>query len=236
MKVRDKIRIERLSFFYGDRPVLRDISARLPENRITAVVGPSGQGKSTFLTTLNRLWEGTTAARLAGSVGIRFGGGGFKDIYDRSMPVHWLRQKVGMVFQNPNPLPMSVYKNAAFPLKLAGERQPGLIEDRVRRCLEQAYLWDEVKDRLAEDARNLSGGQQQRLCIARALILQPEVLLLDEPTSSLDGRAGQVIEDLLGELRSRCTVVMVSHYMDQVSRVADVVMEMADGTLVQAAG
>jgi len=147
-------------------------------------------------------------------------------------PLDHLRRRVGMVFQDPNPLPMSIFKNVAFPLTLAGERDRRAIADKVQDALVQAFLWDEVKDRLTSDARLLSGGQQQRLCIARALISAPEVLMLDEPTASLDARACEVIEALLLSLKTKCTILVVSHYMDQVQRVADCVMEMAHGRLV----
>jgi len=146
-------------------------------------------------------------------------------------PVVQLRKRVGMVFQDPNPLPMSIFKNVAFPLKLAGLRNRQQMEARVHDALVQAFLWDEVKDRLDTDARLLSGGQQQRLCIARALINSPEVLLLDEPTASLDARACEVVETLLHRLKSNCTLLLVTHYMDQVHRVADCVMEMNQGRL-----
>jgi phosphate transport system ATP-binding protein len=147
-------------------------------------------------------------------------------------PVNRLRRKVGMAFQNPNPLPMSIYKNVAFPLKLAGEKEKQKMENKVQTALAWAFLWEEVKDRLSADARTLSGGQQQRLCIARALILKPEVLLLDEPTASLDTKAAEVIEDLISNLKSHCTILMVSHYLDQVQRVADDVMELVGGSLI----
>jgi phosphate transport system ATP-binding protein len=225
-----KIRLEHLSFDYGRRRVLDDISIQIPENAITAIVGPSGQGKSTLLTCLNRLWEKVPGTRISGRVSIRFGDR-WHDIYASEMPLHWLRRKVGMVFQVPNPLAMSIFKNAAFPLKLAGEHTRPDLAGRVRQALERAFLWEEVCDRLDHDARTLSGGQQQRLCIARALILEPEVLLLDEPTSSLDRQAGAVIESLLTSLRRRCTLVMVSHHIEQVRRVADGVLQLSDGRL-----
>jgi phosphate transport system ATP-binding protein len=148
-------------------------------------------------------------------------------------PVNRLRRKVGMVFQTPNPLPMSIYKNVAFPLKLLGEKEKQKIEAKVQTALVEVFLWDEVKDRLDADARTLSGGQQQRLCLARTLILHPEVLLLDEPTASLDAKAARVIEDLISHLKSHCAILMVSHYLDQVKRVADDVMDMVGGCLIR---
>ncbi|MDY6903575.1 MAG: phosphate ABC transporter ATP-binding protein [Thermodesulfobacteriota bacterium] len=220
-----KISITQLTFAYGKTVVLDNLSATFDEHRITAITGPSGRGKSTFLTVLNRLWEDIAGARITGSVQIRFGNNDL-DIYHPSVDVCDLRRRVGMVFQTPNPLPMSIMKNVTFPLTLAGEKGRENVHEKAKTALQAAFLWDEVKDRLGADARSLSGGQQQRLCIARALVLTPEVLLLDEPTSSLDRNAGEVIEDLLIRLKDRCTVLMVSHYQDQVQRVADRILEL----------
>lgn len=226
-----KISIEDLHFSYKDTPVLSGANLRIMENTINAIVGPSGIGKSTFLTTLNRLWETSPGARFHGKVEICFRGIP-QDIYDRDFPATTLRRKVGMVFQTPNPLPMNIFRNVAFPLKLAGKTPRGETEESVEKALRQAYLWDEVKDRLQKEALLLSGGQQQRLCIARALVLEPEVLLLDEPTSSLDEKAGSVIEDLLVDLKKNCTIVMVSHYLDQVRRIANTVHALENGKFV----
>lgn len=228
-----KIELEHLSFFYGEQCVLQDVSAGFSEHAITAIVGPSGQGKSTLLTAINRLWVESGNGRQTGRVLIR--------LDDRMVdvaryPVVQLRKRVGMVFQDPNPLPMSIFKNVAFPLRLAGLKDRQQIEARVQDALAHACLWDEVKDRLDADARLLSGGQQQRLCIARALINSPEVLLLDEPTASLDAGACEVIETLLHRLKAHCTLLMVTHYMDQVHRVADCVMEMNLGRLREPQG
>lgn len=228
-----KIQLTDLTFCYGLKCILDGVSARFADRAITAIVGPSGQGKSTLLATINRLWEEIPGARVRGKVEIAFKEGTV-EINGDGYPVNRLRRKVGMVFQEPNPLPMSIYKNVAFPLKLAGEKEKSRIEAKVYDVLTQAFLWEEVKDRLRDDARTLSGGQQQRLCIARSLILEPEVLLLDEPTASLDARAACVIEELLSSLKSRCTLLMVSHYMDQVHRVADDVMELTGGRLAPA--
>ncbi len=223
--------LDNLSFSYGPKSVFSGIQAAFRTRRITAIVGPSGQGKSTLLTVFNRLWEEIPGARAHGEVKIRLDGG-WVDVNAGVYPVHRLRRKVAMVFQDPNPLPMSIARNVAFPLKLAGQKDKASIQARVRRALQQAFLWEEVKDRLDADARMLSGGQQQRLCIARALILNPEVLLLDEPTASLDAKAGGVIEDLLLALKTDCTILMVSHYRGQVRRVADCTVQLADGKLI----
>lgn len=221
-----KIIVKNLTFAYGDTVVLEELSASFEENRISAITGPSGRGKSTFLTVLNRLWENSPGARMEkGEVLIRFGKDIFENIYAPSMDPVALRRKVGLVFQAPNPLPMSIMKNMMFPLKLKGGIDKRRSAVKAKTALQQAFLWDEVKDRLDDDARTLSGGQQQRLCIARALILEPEVLLLDEPTASLDANAGKIIESLLVHLKSRCTLLMVSHDLDQVKRVADQVFE-----------
>jgi phosphate transport system ATP-binding protein len=226
-----KIRVADLNFAYRDRTILRDVSVDFDEKTITALTGSSGAGKSTFLMTLNRLWENIANAKMRGSVKIKLQNQ-FRDIYAADLAVTDLRKMVGMVFQVPNPLPMSIRKNVAFPLKLSGERSRGLVDQKIEKALKMANLWDEVKDRLNEDARNLSGGQQQRLCIARALVLEPEVLLLDEPTSSLDQASTAVIEDLLLQLKDRLTILIVSHHPEQVKRIADKVVEFADSGIV----
>lgn len=225
-----KISVRNVSFYYNAEPVLDSISLDIVKNSITSITGPSGQGKSSFLMVLNRLWENIEGARVDGRVRIDFGRG-FEDIYQKKISLPRLRQKVGMVFQSPNPLPMSIYKNVAFPLKLIGEKDRSRVSQKVKQALENACLWDEVKDRLQDDAGALSGGQQQRLCIARSLVLEPQVLLLDEPTSSLDENSVKAIEELLVKLKSNCTIIMVSHYMDQVKRIADQQFVMADKKL-----
>jgi len=211
--------------------VLKKVIAGFTESKITALIGPSGAGKSTFLMTLNRLWESFPEAKMTGKVEIKFSGM-YRDIYDKSFPVPTLRRRVGMVFQTPNPLPMSIYRNIAFPLKLAGEKDRRIISQKVEEALDRAYLWDEVKDRLDENALNLSGGQQQRLCVARALVMEPEVLLLDEPTSSLDDSAGRVIEDLIVSLKEKLTILVVSHYLEQVKRLADKIIRFSEGSVI----
>ncbi|OPY13052.1 MAG: Phosphate import ATP-binding protein PstB 3 [Syntrophus sp. PtaU1.Bin005] len=226
-----KIRVADLNFFYRERRILQDLTVHFAEHSITALIGPSGAGKSTFLITLNRLWENLPEARMSGKVEITLGGLR-RDIYQEAFPVTELRRRVGMVFQTPNPLPMSIYKNVAFPLKMAGGTDQKEMRRKVEQTLKMAYLWEEVKDRMNDDARKLSGGQQQRLCIARALVLEPEVLLMDEPTSSLDSTATEVIEGLLLELRKHLTILVVSHYLDQVKRVADRVVSFEEGAIV----
>jgi phosphate transport system ATP-binding protein len=220
-----KIRVENLIFSYHQTPVFENINLDFEAHAITAITGPSGRGKSTFLTILNRLWESQPFAKMQGKVWILLDGQ-WVDIYGKTLSKPDLRRKVGMVFQTPNPLPMSIYKNMAFPLKLTGVADKSLIEDKITAALRQAFLWEEVKDRLHDSAFGLSGGQQQRLCIARALVSQPEILLLDEPTSSLDAGAASVIEDLLVSLKERCTLIVVSHYLDQVSRIADTALKL----------
>jgi len=176
------------------------------------------------------MWDDIPGARQEGEIRIRLGGEWVSP--DQSdIPLPLLRRKVGMIFQEPNPLPMSIARNMAFPMKLAGIRDKAAIAERTRNALEQAFLWEEVRDRLEDSAMDLSGGQKQRLCVARALVSEPEVLLCDEPTSSLDARAAEVIESLLVRLKARCAIVVVSHAMDQVERIADRVMALGNGRL-----
>jgi phosphate transport system ATP-binding protein len=221
-----KIKIDSLNFYYQQKVVLRGLKAELQENAITTVIGPSGVGKTTFLMVLNRLYESIPNCRVEGKVEMKLNGQ-YVDIH--SLPTTTLRKKVGMVFQVPNPLPMSIFKNVAFPLRLSGITDRNYIEEKVEQLLKNAFLWDEVKDRLEDSALKLSGGQQQRLCIARAMIMQPEVLLLDEPTSSLDIEAALKIEELLESLRERCTLIIVSHYADLIKRISDHVLTLKGG-------
>lgn len=227
-----KIRTESLSFSYGERLLLEDISVEFADQAITAITGPSGTGKSTLLTVFNRLWEEIGGGPLRGRVHLRLEGR-WQDIHAPEIPVSTLRRRVGMVFQTPNPLPMSLAANLAFPLKLAGIDDKEEIAARSREALRRVHLLAEVEDRLTSDARLLSGGQQQRLCLARALMLRPEVLLLDEPTSSLDPKACAGIEELLLELKESCAIVLVSHYQDQISRIADMVYLLGERTLLR---
>jgi phosphate transport system ATP-binding protein len=188
----------------------------IPRQRITALIGPSGCGKSTFLKTLDRMNDLVPGVRVTGQV--RFGG---EDIYGRGVDVTQLRKRVGMVFQKANPFPMSIYDNVAYGPRLHGCRRRGQLDELVERSLRGAALWDEVKDRLKTSALGLSGGQQQRLCIARALAVEPEVLLMDEPTSALDPAATMRIEELMQQLRTQYTVVIVTHNMQQAMRISD---------------
>jgi phosphate transport system ATP-binding protein len=232
MEDKIKIQIRDLWFYYKTNPILENIHVDIPKNTITSITGPSGQGKSSFLMTLNRLWQSIDGASVKGQIKINFGNG-FEDINHQNYLLPQLRQKVGMVFQTPNPLPMSIYKNIAFPLKLIGEKNQKKNLLKVEQALKRAFLWEEVKDRLTHDATELSGGQQQRLCIARALVLEPQVLLLDEPTSSLDEASVKKIEQLLLNLKENCTIILVSHYMDQVKRIADKKLVLSNRQLMQ---
>ena len=227
-----KIRTKKLSVSYNAKDILRNSSMDFESNKITAIVGPSGSGKSTFLLTLNRLWETVPECSMDGEVFIEFENV-LHNIHRKNYDVNGLRRKVGLVFQAPNPLPMTIYENIAFPLKLAGSKiKTAATRGRVKECLQKVGLWDEVSDRLDSSALELSGGQQQRLCIARALILEPEILLLDEPTSSLDHKASAFIEQLLLKLKESCTILVVSHYLDQVQRIADSIVTIENCILV----
>lgn len=232
MKNKIKIQIRNLWFYYKTSSILENIHVDILENTITSITGPSGQGKSSFLMTLNRLWQNIDGASVKGKVKINFGNG-FKDINHPEYPLPQLRKKVGMVFQVPNPLPTSIYKNIAFPLKLIGEKNQKKNFPKIEHALKKAFLWEEVKDRLKEDARVLSGGQQQRLCIARSLVLEPQILMLDEPTSSLDETSVEMIEQLLLKLKGNCTIILVSHYMDQIKRIADKKLVLSNRQLKQ---
>ena len=221
-----KIKIEGLNCYYQQKIILKGCKGEFEENAITTIIGPSGVGKTTFLMVLNRLYELIPNCRVEGKVEFKLNGRYF-DIH--SLPPTVLRKKMGMVFQAPNPLPMSIFKNVAFPLRLSGVKDRKYLVEKVEKVLRDAILWDEVKDRLEDSALKLSGGQQQRLCIARAMITQPDVLLLDEPTSSLDIEAALKIEELLSGLKERCTLIIVSHYADLTRRISDSVVTLKDG-------
>ena len=212
-----QIEIENLNVYYGEFRAVRDISLTVQPHAITAIIGPSGCGKSTFLRTLNRMHELTANTRVEGSV--RLDG---EDIYGPAVDPVALRRVVGMVFQRPNPFPtMSIYDNVVAGLRLTGRPRGTNFDEVVERCLRRAALWDEVKDKLRQGGTSLSGGQQQRLCIARALAVDPEVILMDEPASALDPVATLRIEELMAELRTNYTIVIVTHNMQQASRISD---------------
>ncbi|MFN3267894.1 MAG: phosphate ABC transporter ATP-binding protein PstB [Zestosphaera sp.] len=212
-----KIKVENLNAWFGTKQVLKNINIEIKENAVTAIIGPSGCGKTTFLRCLNRMHEITPGARVSGKV--IFNG---INIYDKGVDPVMIRKKIGMVFQKPNPFPMmSIYDNVAIGLKLNGVRDKKTLDAVVRRSLELANLWDEVKDDLNRSGVSLSGGQQQRLCIARALAVEPEVLLMDEPCSALDPVATAKIEALIRKLAENYTVVIVTHNIQQAARISD---------------
>jgi phosphate transport system ATP-binding protein len=217
-----------LSFFYGGTRALSNISLDLTANAVTALIGPSGCGKSTFLRCFNRMNDLIPHTRVEGEVLLDG-----EEIYAPEVDVVDLRRKVGMVFQKPNPFPKTIFDNVAYGPRVNGFGEPGRIPERVERALRQAALWDEVKDRLDKSALGLSGGQQQRLCIARALAVEPEVLLMDEPASALDPIATQKIEDLIGELKREYTIVIVTHNMQQAARVSDFTAFFYLGSLIE---
>ena len=212
----DKIVIEHLNLWYGSFQALKDINLRLPANEITAFIGPSGCGKSTLLKSLNRRNALVEGCRIEGTVTLDG-----EDIFSRKMDVNLLRKRVGMVFQKPNPFPMSIYDNVAYGPRTHGIRSRVKLDEIVEKSLRGAAIWDEVKDRLKKSALGMSGGQQQRLCIARALAVEPEVLLMDEPTSALDPISTSRIEELAMELKKDYTIVMVTHNMQQAARISD---------------
>lgn len=211
-----KLSVSNLDLYYGNFHALKNINLELPEKEITAFIGPSGCGKSTFLRTLNRMNDLIPGVKLSGEVD--FHG---QDLYGSSVDPTWLRKQIGMVFQKANPFPMSIYDNVAYGPRTHGIRNRVKLDEIVENSLRSAAIWDEVKDRLKKSALGLSGGQQQRLCIARALAVEPEVLLMDESTSALDPISTSKIEDLAAELKSRYTVVMVTHNMQQAARISD---------------
>ena len=210
------IEAQGLNLWYGQTQALKNISLEIPEKSITALIGPSGCGKSTFLKTLNRMQDLVPIVRIEGQV---FYEG--NNIYDPSVDVTWLRKRIGMVFQKANPFPMSIYDNIAYGPRTHGIRSKAMLDELVERSLRDAAIWDEVKDRLKTSALGLSGGQQQRLCIARALAVEPDVLLMDESTSALDPISTGKIEDLAVQLKQKYTVVMVTHNMQQAARISD---------------
>lgn len=222
------IDIHKLNFYYGEYHALKNVSIEIPERAITAFIGPSGCGKSTLLRTLNRMNDRIPGTRIEGRVAI-----GGTDIYHDEVHVESLRQKIGMVFQQPNPFPKSIYDNVAFGPKQHGVHGRKKLDEIVEQSLRSAVLWDEVKDNLKRPALSLSGGQQQRLCIARALAVEPDILLMDEATSALDPISTFKIEELTHELKNRYTIVMVTHNMQQAARVSQRTVFFLNGEVVE---
>jgi phosphate transport system ATP-binding protein len=223
-----KITVRDFEFYYGTAKVLHGLTLDIPEKRVTALIGPSGCGKSTFLRSINRMNDIIPGARVEGTIAIDG-----EDVYGHGVDVVELRRRVGMVFQKSNPFPKSIYDNVAYGLRIGGERDRRVLDAAVERSLRRSALWDEVKDRLGSSALALSGGQQQRLCIARALAVDPDVLLMDEPASALDPISTLKIEELVLELKQRYTIVIVTHNMQQAARVADRTAFMLSGELVE---
>ena len=218
-----------LNLWYGTNHALKNVSLDMPEHQVTALIGPSGCGKSTFLKTLDRMNDLVPGVKITGSVTYRG-----QEIYDSGLDVTWLRKQIGMVFQKPNPFPMSIYDNIAYGPRTHGIRNKSRLDDIVEEALTGAAIWDEVKDRLRKSALSLSGGQQQRICIARALAVQPEVLLMDEATSALDPISTSKIEDLIADLKNNYTIVIVTHNMQQATRVSDRCAFFLHGEVVEA--
>jgi phosphate transport system ATP-binding protein len=223
-----KIEARHLDFYYGSKKALKDINLLCYENRVTAIIGPSGCGKSTFIRTLNRMNDVIPGAKVDGQILLDG-----ESIRSPKVDVVDIRKKVGMVFQKPNPFPKSIFDNAAYGLRVNGLRNRDKLAEIVERSLTEAALWDEVKDRLDENAFSLSGGQQQRLCIARALAVEPEVILFDEPCSAIDPIATAKIEDLIQRLKAKYTVVIVTHNMQQAARVSDYTAFLMLGELIE---
>ena len=205
-----------LNLYYGPTHAVKDVSIDIPEKKVTSLIGPSGCGKSTFLKTLDRMNDLVPGVRITGSVKYRG-----REVYDSSLDVTWLRKQIGMVFQKPNPFPMSIYDNIAYGPRTHGVKNKSKLDDIVENSLRGAAIWDEVKDRLKKSALGLSGGQQQRICIARALAVEPDILLMDEATSALDPISTSKIEDLIADLKQDYTIVIVTHNMQQATRISD---------------
>ncbi|MDO4501133.1 MAG: phosphate ABC transporter ATP-binding protein PstB [Erysipelotrichaceae bacterium] len=223
-----KIEVKDLNLYYGDHKALKNINIDIKEKAITAFIGPSGCGKSSFLKTLNRMNDLVDVARVEGLVNING-----KDIYDEKTDVTLLRKEVGMVFQQPNPFPMSIYDNVAYGPRIHGIKDKKRLDKIVENSLKGAAIYDEVKDRLKKSALSLSGGQQQRICIARALAVEPDIILMDEPTSALDPISTSKIEDLMEELKKKYTVVIVTHNMQQAARISDYTAFFLNGEIVE---
>jgi phosphate transport system ATP-binding protein len=228
METASKMSVKDLDFFYGEFKALHSVSLDFVENQVTALIGPSGCGKSTLLRCLNRMNDLIPTSRVEGSILLDG-----EDLYDPDVDVVALRRRVGMVFQKPNPFPKSIFENVAYGMRVNGVKRRSVLTERVETSLKQAALWDEVRDRLEASALGLSGGQQQRLCIARALAVEPEVILMDEPASALDPIATQKIEELIHELKETYTIIIVTHNMQQAARVSDTTAFFYIGKLIE---
>jgi len=222
------IKVENLNLFYGQKQALHNINLEMPKKKVTAYIGPSGCGKSTLLRCINRMNDLVDSARIEGKILLDG-----ENIYDKSVNVAALRRRVGMVFQKPNPFPKSIFENVAYGLRIQGINDKRILEETVENSLRGAALWDEMKDRLNDNALGMSGGQQQRLVIARAIAIEPEVLLLDEPASALDPISTLKIEELINELKEKYTIVIVTHNMQQAARVSDYTAFMYMGELIE---
>ncbi len=222
------IDVENLNFYYGPSQALYNLNLTFPRRKVTALIGPSGCGKSTFLRCLNRMNDLVDVARVEGEILLNG-----VDINSSAMDVIELRRRVGMVFQKSNPFPKSIYENVIYGLRIAGVNNKAVLDEAVEKSLKGAALWDEVKDRLNESALGMSGGQQQRLCIARAIAVNPEVILMDEPCSALDPKSTARVEELIGELRKDYTIIIVTHNMQQAARVSDYTAFLYEGILIE---
>jgi phosphate transport system ATP-binding protein len=227
-ELRSKIGIEHLSYWYGSHQALKEVTITIPEKRVTAIIGPSGCGKSTLIKSINRIGEVASEVRIEGDVLLDG-----RSVYGKDVDLVDLRRRVGMVFQKPNPFPQTIYQNVTFGPRLHGVTGKRELEEILERSLHDAAMWEEVKDRLHESAYTLSGGQQQRLCIARALAVDPEIILMDEPCSALDPTGTARIEETIEKLKDRYTVVIVTHNMQQAARVSDFTAFMLMGSLVE---
>ncbi len=223
-----KMQAKNLNLFYGSKQALYDVSLEVPPNKVVALIGPSGCGKSTFLKTLNRMNDLVDSVHIDGDIYLDG-----NDIYAPDTDIVYLRKRVGMVFQRPNPFPMSIFENIAYGPRIHGQNNKSKLNELVEKSLRNAALWDEVKDRLNESAMGMSGGQQQRLCIARVLAVEPEVILMDEPCSALDPISTMKIEELVTELKKNYTIVMVTHNMQQAARVSDFTAFFLNGKLIE---
>ena len=222
------IQVDNLFVYYNNKPALKNISINISPNAITALIGPSGCGKSTFLRVLNKMNDFIEGCRMEGSVNVDG-----VNLNDSKLDVETLRKKVGMVFQKPNPFPKSIFENVAYGLKIQGFTDKKFIQERVEESLKQSYLWEEVKDNLFDSALSLSGGQQQRLCIARTIAIKPSIILMDEPTSALDPISTAKIEELIRSLKEKYTIVIVTHNMQQASRISDYTSFFYMGDLIE---